>query len=109
MLTLAKNIKIPEHKILDFCQRWQIEELAVFGSVLGEDFQPNSDIDLLVTFAENHQWTLFDFVDMQDQLEEIFARKVDLVSKHGIEKSRNYIRRQNILNSNKVIYEASRS
>ena len=105
----GKNIKITQDKIIDFCQRWQIKELALFGSVLREDFKPDSDIDLLVTFAENHQWSLFDFVDMQDQLEEIFGRKVDLVNKHGIERSRNYIRRQNILNSAEIIYEASRS
>lgn len=106
---LVKNIKLPQDKITEFCQHWQIQELALFGSVLREDFKPDSDIDLLVTFAENHQWTLFDFVDMQDQLEKILGRKVDLVSKHGIKRSRNYIRRQNILNSAEVIYEASRS
>ncbi len=108
-MMLIKNIKLPQEKITEFCQRWQIRELALFGSVLREDFNPDSDIDLLVTFAENHQWSLFDFVDMQDQLEEIFGRKVDLVSKHGIEKSRNYIRRENILNSAEIIYEAERS
>ena len=106
---LVTNIKIPQNKITYCCQRWQIEELALFGSILREDFKPDSDIDLLVTFAENYQWTLFDFVDMQEQLEEILGRKVDLVSKHGIERSRNYIRRNNILNSAEVIYEASRS
>ena len=106
---LVQNIKIPQDKITDFCQRWQIKELALFGSVLREDFKPDSDIDLLVTFAKNHQWTLFDFVDMKEQLEAIFNRKVDLVSKHGIEKSRNYIRRNNILESAEIIYlEASR-
>lgn len=103
----VKNIEIPTDKIADFCQRWKIKEFALFGSVVREDFRPDSDIDVLVTFAPNAQWTLFDHVDMQDELEAIFGRKVDLVSKRGIERSRNYIRRKAILSSAEVIYAAS--
>lgn len=104
---LVKNIEIPTDKIADFCQRWKIKEFALFGSVVREDFRPDSDIDVLVTFAPDAQWTLFDHVDMQDELEAIFGRKVDLVSKRGIERSRNYIRRKAILSSAEVIYAAS--
>jgi len=106
---LVKNIEIPRDKIADFCQRWQISELAFFGSVLRDDFRPDSDIDILVTFDPNAQHTLFDRVDMQDELEVIFGRKVDLVSRRGIERSHNYIRRQAILSSAKVFYATPRS
>jgi hypothetical protein len=104
---VVKNIEIPIDKIADFCQRWKIIEFAFFGSVLRDDFRPDSDIDVLVKFAPDARWTLFNHVDMQDELEAIFGRKVDLVSKRGIERSRNYIRRKAILNSAKVIYAAS--
>ena len=104
---VVKNIEIPKDKIEDFCQRWKITEFAFFGSVLRDDFRPDSDIDVLVTFAPNAHRTLFDMVDMQDELEAMFARKVDVVSKRGIERSRNYLRRKAILNSAQIIYAAS--
>ena len=94
-------------KIIDFCQRWQIIEFSLFGSILRNDFRPDSDIDVLVTFAPNATWTLFDHVDMQDELQEILGRPIDLVSRHGIENSRNYLRRQAILDSAQVIYAFS--
>ncbi len=103
----VKNIAISKEKITNFCQRWKITEFAFFGSVLRDDFRPDSDIDVLVTFAPDAQWSLFDHVDMQDELEALFGRKVDLVSRRGIERSRNYIRRQSILGSAEVVYAAS--
>lgn len=104
---IVKNIKIPKDKIANFCQRWKITELAFFGSVLRDDFRPDSDVDILITFDPDAHKTLFDLVDMQDELEAIFERKVDLVSRRGIERSRNYLRRKAILNSAQVIYVAS--
>ncbi len=106
---VVKNIEIPQDKIVNFCQRWKITEFALFGSVLRDDFHSDSDIDVLATFAPDAQWSLFDHVDMQDELEAVFGRKVDLVSRRGIEHSRNYIRRKAILSSAEVIYVASRS
>ena len=104
---LVKNIEIPTDKIADFCQRWKITKFAFFGSVLRDDFRPDSDVDILVTFDPDAHRTLFDMVDMQDELEAMFGRKVDLVSKRGIERSRNYLRRKTILNSAQIIYAAS--
>lgn len=92
--------------IADFCRRWKITEFAVFGSILRDDFHNDSDIDVLVTFSPDASWSLFDHVDMQDELSEILGRKVDLLSRRGIEKSRNYIRREAILSSARVIYAA---
>ena len=80
--------------------------MSLFGSVLRQDFSPNSDIDFLVTFKPNAKISLFDLVHMQNELKEIFGREVDLVERRAIEKSENYIRRKNILSSTKVIYAA---
>lgn len=102
------QIPIDYEKISEFCQRWNITELALFGSVLRDDFQPeNSDIDVLVSFTQDAHWTLFDLVDMEEDIQAIFQRKVDLVSRRGIERSQNHLRRQAILTSAKVIYAAA--
>ena len=104
---VVKNIEIPTDKIADFCQRWKITEFAFFGSVLREDFRLDSDIDILVTFDPDAHSTMFELVDMQDELKAMFKRNVDLVSRRGIEQSRNYLRRKAILNSAQIIYATS--
>ena len=81
-------------------------EFALFGSALRNDLGPESDVDVLVSFTPDARWTLFDMVGMQEELEEIFGRKVDLVTRRGIESSRNYLRRQAILSSAEVIHVA---
>jgi len=100
------RIKIPQDKIADFCRRWKISEFALLGSILREDFGPNSDIDVLITLAPDSHWGLLALVQMNRELENIFGRKVDLVSRRGIEASRNYIRRNAILKSAQVIHVA---
>ncbi|HEY9623373.1 MAG TPA: nucleotidyltransferase family protein [Crinalium sp.] len=92
--------------IIHFCQRWQITQFALFGSVLRDDFHSNSDIDVLVEFMPDHDWGLLEMVEMQGQLEVLFDRSVDLVSKQAIEHSHNWLRRKNILESARVIYGA---
>jgi hypothetical protein len=94
------------NKIAEFCQRWKIDELALFGSALRDDFRSDSDIDLLVTFAPDAKKGLFELAQMQTELENLFGRDVDLVSKRAIERSQNWIRRQNILETAQVIYVA---
>lgn len=100
------HIDLPEAWIASFCQRWKIAELSAFGSVLREDFGPESDVDLLVTFAPEAGWTLFDMARMRDELMRLLGREVDLVSRRGVETSRNPIRRDAILSSAEVIYAA---
>jgi predicted nucleotidyltransferase len=100
------NIAIPREAVQGFCQRWNISELALFGSVLRGDFRPDSDIDVLVRFAPDVRWTLLDFVQMRDELSEILGRKVDLVSRRAVEASQNPLRRRAILESAQVIYGA---
>lgn len=97
-------ISWPEQKIHTFCQQWRVDELALFGSVLRDDFNPSSDIDILIDFAPNTHWTLFDRVKMQQELATILNRRVDLVRKKTIEQSQNPIRRQNILSTAQTIY-----
>jgi predicted nucleotidyltransferase len=100
------QIDLPMEQIEGFCRRWRITEFALFGSVLREDFRPDSDIDVLVTFSPEAKWSLFDFVHMKEELESHFQRNVDLVSRRGVEESRNYLRRKGILSSAKLIYVA---
>jgi hypothetical protein len=96
-------VDIPTAKIEDFCHRWKVIKLALFGSILREDFGPDSDIDVLVTFAEDSDLSLYDLVDMQEELRVIFGRDVDLVLKSGL---RNPFRRREILRTQRVIYAA---
>jgi len=106
MASAPVHLDLPMPAIAEFCKKWQIREFALFGSVLRDDFRPDSDVDVLVTFVEHAPWSLFDFVDMQNELKALFGRDVDFVSKRGIESSRNYLRRQSILDSARVIYGA---
>ncbi|PSB18619.1 DNA polymerase subunit beta [Phormidesmis priestleyi ULC007] len=91
-------------EIQAFCDRWQITEFALFGSVLRDDFNQNSDIDVLVTFAPDAKRGLTETIQMQDELQTLFGRKVDLIVKTAIERSQNWLRRNNILTSAQVIY-----
>lgn len=98
------TIGIPLEKIAEFCDRWQVSNLCLFGSVLRPDFRPDSDIDILIDFDAEAKPTLFDLVDMEEQLQEIFHRDIDLVTRQGIENSDNYLRRQAILSTTQQIY-----
>jgi uncharacterized protein len=100
------HIQFDRERIAEFCRRWKITEFALFGSVLRDDFRPDSDVDVLVSFAFDTRWTLFDMVHMQSELEQIFGRKVDLVERKAVEQSENYIRRQHILRSVEPVYVA---
>jgi predicted nucleotidyltransferase len=104
--SVAVAIDYDREKLLEFCRKWMITELALFGSVLRDDFGPESDVDVLVTFSPEAEWTLLDHVDMEDELKEIFGRDVDLLTRRGIERSLNYIRRKEILESAEVVYAA---
>jgi hypothetical protein len=97
------NIPIPEGRIRDFCRKWKIAELSVFGSVLREDFRPDSDVDVLVTFAKDAQWSLYDWVDMIAELRDVFGRDVDLLSSQSL---RNPFRRHDILKTREILYAA---
>ncbi len=101
---MFSNTTIDQQRISDFCQKWGIGELSVFGSALRDDFGPDSDIDLLASFQSNMGRSIFDHLKMQDELAEIFDRKVDLASKSAVERSSNWIRKEAILSNAKSIY-----
>ena len=90
---------IPTKRLEEFCRRWKIAELRVFGSALREDFRPDSDLDLPVRFGPDADWSLLDHVAMEEELSGIVGRNVDLVSQRAIERSSNWIRRKTIMES----------
>jgi uncharacterized protein len=101
---MTNHLQISQDRIADFCRRHRIRELAVFGSVLREDFRPDSDVDVLVEFEPEVHCGLFALVDMESELEKILGRGVDLVEKSAIQNSPNYIRRKAILSSAETVY-----
>ncbi len=103
---MKRNVTPSSEEVAEFCRRWNVEELALFGSVLGEGFGPESDVDVLVSFEDSAHRTLLDLEDMERELGDIFHRKVDLVSRRGVEASQNVARRDSILSSARVIYGA---
>ncbi len=95
------RIDIPKDKIAEFCRKWQVKELAIFGSAIGDDFRHDSDVDVLVVFQDNAKRNLFDHMRAEEELKEIFGRDVDLVEKKAI---MNPFRRHHILSNHEVIY-----
>ncbi len=100
------NLGIPAEKIAGFCRRWKINRLAIFGSAAKGELQPASDIDLLVTFCQDADWTMFDHFTMEEELSHLFGRDVDLISLRAVEENPNPIYRREILNSARQIYAA---
>ena len=101
MTTLT--LSLPTDALRQFCRRWKIHEVALFGSVLRTDFRPESDVDVLVTFADDADWGLLAHVQMQQELATLLQRPVDLLSKPAVERSPNWVRREAILNTAQVI------
>jgi hypothetical protein len=102
---LRTRIPITNAQLTDFCRRWGIIEIALFGSVLRDDFRPDSDIDVLVTLTPNHSWGL-EFIQMREELSTLLQRPIDLLTRQSIMNSRNILRRQIILDTAEVIYVA---
>jgi predicted nucleotidyltransferase len=99
----AGRIPLSKAKVAAFCQRWKISEFSLFGSVVREDFRPDSDVDVLVSFQHEANWSLWDLIEMTEELEKMFGRKVDLVEKEAL---RNPYRRHSILNGREIFYVA---
>ena len=94
----------PAGAMQTFCDRWKVEELAVFGSALRDDFRTDRDVDLLVRFAPEAEWTLLDHARMERELEELLGRRVDLVTREAIEESPNWLVRREILDTARIAY-----
>jgi predicted nucleotidyltransferase len=97
------HIELPREKIAEFCRRWKITEFSLFGSVLRDDFRPDSDVDVLVTFESDASWSLWDLAKMQEELKAMFGRDVDIVEKPAL---RNPFRKHEILRTHQVVYAA---
>ena len=101
---LSQNgIKISQVDILAVVERYKIKEISVFGSSIRNDFNPDSDIDLLIEFQDSKAISLFDLIDIQEYFEKITKRPVDIVEPAGL---RNPYRRQSILNTKEILYVA---
>lgn len=100
---LSPRVPASPAAIADFCKRWQVAELALFGSVLRDDYNSNSDIDVLVEFAPDGVPGI-EFVTMAEELSRLLRRPVDLLTRSAVERSRNHIRRREILESAEVVY-----
>ncbi len=90
--------------IRDFCRAWQVAEFSLFGSVLRSDYGPQSDVDVLVEFQSGVEWGIDEWITMRDELERLFGRRVDLVSRRSL---RNPFRRHEILKTRRVVYPAA--
>ncbi len=99
-------IPLPIDEVRDFCRRWRILRLEVFGSVLREDFTPDSDIDFLATFAPDADIGLLDLGRAEQELSLILGRPADILSRRATERSSNWLRRESILGSAREIYAA---
>ncbi|HSZ56637.1 MAG TPA: nucleotidyltransferase domain-containing protein [Tepidisphaeraceae bacterium] len=99
----AAKINVDREKIVEFARKWHLREFSLFGSVLRDDFQPDSDVDVLISFMPGHAMTLESFIEMRDELRGIFGREVDLVEKQLV---RNPFRRHEILTTRQVLYAA---
>lgn len=95
---------LDQRLLADFCRRWLIQEVAVFGSALTESFSDDSDLDVLVTFKPEADWSLLDLIRAERELSQLVGRSVDLVERSVVEQSQNWIRRRSILASAKTIY-----
>jgi len=103
---ISQKLSLSQAEIGEFCSRWEIQELALFGSAPGGEFGPDSDVDLLVTFGPGASWSLLDHIRMQTELSELLGRPVDLVSRRAIERSPNPIRKREILSTARIVYAA---
>jgi predicted nucleotidyltransferase len=100
------RLELPYEAIAEFCGRWRIVRLELFGSALHDDFKPDSDLDFLVSFAPDAAWSLLDLVRAEEELSGIVGRAVDLAEREPIEQSHNWVRRKAILESARTLYVA---
>lgn len=96
-------IEIPNNSVKEFCRRWKINELSIFGSALRSKLRPDSDLDILVSFAEDAEWSILDHARMSEELSTLLGRNVDIVEAVTLN---NPFRRHEILSTRQVIYAA---
>ena len=109
MIANPSNLRIalPLERIAEFCRRWAIRRLEIFGSALRDDFGPDSDVDLVATYAPEAHWSLLDRVRMKQELESMLGREVDLLNRRALEKTRPNGRSAAILAEAELLYAES--
>lgn len=100
------RLNITDEQLAAFCRKWKIARVWLFGSVLREDFRPNSDIDVMVQFVDDATWTLFDLSQMKFEFQDLTGREVDMLTRRGVESSKNVYRRKSILESAEQVFAA---
>jgi uncharacterized protein len=101
-------IEIDKDKLREFCRKWKVTEFALFGSATRpHEFKADSDVDVLVSYAPDSPWSFSEFIDMKDELEAMFGHDVDLLTRDGVERMRNYLRRNEILGTAVLLDVAS--
>jgi uncharacterized protein len=103
MVAANARIELPMRQIEEFCRKHGVEEFSLFGSVLRDDFGPDSDVDVMLKFKPGHGFTFENTPDIQDDLSAMFGRPVDVIEKGRI---RNPFRRHAIMNGYRVVYAA---
>ena len=96
------RIPISQKKLKEFCQRYQVRRMALFGSVFRDDFRPESDIDILVVFDPSARTTFMTLGKMKRELSALFQREVDLVPQEGLKPAI----REAVLSSAQEVYAA---
>jgi uncharacterized protein len=100
------SIRLDRDALAAFCRKWRIQGLSLFGSALRDDFRPDSDVDVLVSFDRGVSYGLFEMVHIAEELGAILGREVDLVERDAVEQSENYIRRRHIFETEEPLYVA---
>jgi len=103
MEAIHPAIQVTREAITAFCKTWKIRELALFGSAARGEMRPDSDIDVMVAFAPEAEWSLWDFAEMREQLKTLLGREVDVVERGTI---RNPFRRRSIMRDLTILYAA---
>ncbi len=100
------DMEVPDAAFRELCRKWKIQRMELFGSARTGRLGPDSDIDLLVKFEPDEEWSLMDLARAEEEFSQLLGRKVDLVDRKNLERSENLIRRDAILDSTEVVYAA---
>lgn len=106
VVDVTSRLNVADGTLAAYCRKWRIRRLELFGSILGDEFGPESDADVLVTFDREAKLSLLDLVRAEQELAALVGRSVDLAERDSIERSRNWIRRRSKLESARTIYDA---
>ena len=101
---MSLRIEVDQERLAEFCRRHHIKTLAFFGSVLRDDFRPDSDVDVLVEYEPGTRVRIGDILDQEEELVRMFGRPVDLIERRAVEQARNPVRKRHILQTAEVAY-----